>query len=132
MPALLEIIFKFGIVGLIGLILDFSVTWFCKEKLRFNKFLANGLGFCIAVINNYLLNRIWTFTSNNPKITNQFLLFLMVSLTGLLLNTFIIYLLHNKIHLNFYLSKVIAIALVFIWNFTLNSLFTFNCTTCGI
>lgn len=117
---------KFGAVGLLGMSIDFFFTWLCKEKLKINKFIANAIGFSMAVINNYILNRIWTFSSKNPQIFEQFLYFLGISSIGLALNSSFLYLFHNKFKLNFYFSKLLAIAIVFLWNFSANLLFTFN------
>ncbi len=39
---------KFGIVGLSGTAIDFLFTWICKEKLKWNKFISNSIGFSIA------------------------------------------------------------------------------------
>jgi putative flippase GtrA len=44
---------------------------------------------------------------------------------GLGINNLVIYLLHGKLKLNFWLSKVAAIGIVTIWNFTMNYFFTF-------
>lgn len=46
-------IVKFGLVGFSGLLIDFGTTYFFKEKLNSNKYLANAFGFCIAVISNF-------------------------------------------------------------------------------
>lgn len=119
-------VFRFGVVGVIGIFIDFSITWLLKEKLRINKFLANATGFSIAVFSNYMLNRVWTFENSNPDISTQFLVFGIVSLVGLVLNTSIIYILNKKKGLNFYLGKILAIAIVFIWNFFANSFITFH------
>ncbi len=117
---------KFGAVGLLGMGIDFLVTFLCKEKLRINKFVANGLGFSLAVVNNYALNRIWTFSSRNSQLVQQFFTFLLISCVGLALNTALVYFFHQKLRMNFYLSKVFAIGIVFLWNFTANLLITFN------
>ena len=61
-------IFKFGIVGLSGMAIDFFITWLCKEKLSLNKYIANSLGFSVAVVNNFFLNYYWTFQKNNSNI----------------------------------------------------------------
>ena len=116
---------KFGVVGFVGLLLDFGVTYLVKEKLRWNKYLANSLGFAIAATSNYLLNRAWTFKSADPAIAVQFSKFLLIAVIGLLLNTLILFLLTDKGRFNFYLAKFCAIALVFVWNFSLNYLYTF-------
>lgn len=117
---------RFGLVGALGLMIDFLVTWLCKEKLRLNKFIANAIGFTLAVVHNYLLNRIWTFQSDSPDILKEFLWFLVISITGLGMNTAILYVLNEKLGLSFYVSKLGAIGMVFIWNFVANSLLTFQ------
>ena len=123
-----ELIFKFlrfGLVGATGVAVDFTVTYFFKEKVRINKFLANSLGFSFAATSNYFLNRIWTFQSQQPDILNQFGKFFVISLLGLVLSNFLIWFLHSKRKFNFYLVKLISIGIVMIWNFALNYLYTF-------
>ncbi|MCC9136832.1 GtrA family protein [Pontibacter silvestris] len=117
---------KFGLVGVTGTVLDFGITYLAKEKLKWNKYLANSCGFIIAVSNNYYLNRIWTFNNTDPNIGWQFSKFMTVALIGLLLNNLIIYLLTERMKLNFYFAKLSATFIVFIWNFFLNYLFTFS------
>ncbi|MGY3053480.1 putative flippase GtrA [Pedobacter sp. UYEF25] len=120
-------IIKFGLTGFLGMAIDFGATWLFKEKIRINKYIANAIGFSLAVTNNYFINRIWTFESTNPHLGTEFTKFVFVSLVGLGLNTFIIYLFHQrKDGINFYLAKFFAIVIVFIWNFLANWLFTFR------
>lgn len=118
-------ILKFGVVGFSGMIIDFSVTYLFKEKVKIHKYIANALGFTTAAIWNYIFNRIWTFESHNPHIGSEFFRFFMVSLVGLGINTLILWLLVSKIKLNFYVSKLFAIGVVLIWNFSINWLITF-------
>lgn len=117
---------KFGIVGCSGLIIDFAITYFFKEYVGLNRFIANALGFAVAVTNNYFIHRFWTFKNNERRIAQQFLKFLLVSAIGLGLNTLCIYTLQEFGHLSFYAAKFIAIVLVFIWNYTINAQITFK------
>ncbi|MFZ4633395.1 MAG: GtrA family protein [Saprospiraceae bacterium] len=117
---------KFGAVGLSGVFVDFGITWICREQLKLNQYVANSLGFLTAVVSNFILNRIWTFQSADPNVAVQFGKFLGISLIGLALNNGIIYLLHERLGLHFYLSKLIATAIVTIWNFGANVLITFG------
>jgi putative flippase GtrA len=117
---------KFGLVGLGGMVIDFSVTWVCKEKLQLNKYISNSLGFCCAVTNNFLLNRNWAFVATSHPFAAQLVTFAAVSLTGLLINNILLYLLVKYFKANFYLVKLIVIGLVFSWNYFVNFLFTFN------
>ncbi len=118
--------FKFGLVGCLGMMIDFGTTWLCKEKLKWNKYIANCCGFTLAVISNYSINRQWTFTSSNPLWLKEFIIFVVVSLIGLLLNTTFLYFFHQKKEKNFYQAKLLAILMVFIWNFLANNFFTFK------
>ena len=117
---------RFGIVGFSGMIVDFGVTWLCKEKLRWNKYLSNSLGFILAATNNYIWNRLWTFQSESEAVAREYISFVVIAVIGLGLNNLIIYLLHERLHLNFYLSKLIAIGCVTLWNFSMNYVFTFR------
>lgn len=120
-------IVKFGLTGLLGMVIDFGATWFFKEKVKINKYMANAIGFTLAVCNNYLINRIWTFGSNNEAWGIEFSKFIAVSLIGLGLNTAIIYMFHQRKNgVNFYVAKCFAILIVFVWNFLANSFYTFS------
>lgn len=116
---------KFGVVGFSGLFVDFGFTYLCKEVFKIQKYIANAIGFTIAVSSNYVLNRIWTFQSTNPEIAVEYTEFLLISLLGLALNTLILYFVINRFKLNFYLAKVIAIGVVTVWNFFANAFLTF-------
>lgn len=116
---------KFCVVGVIGTIIDFGLTWICKEKLKIPKFIANAIGFVVAATSNYFLNRIWTWASHDPQVGVEYVKFFGVSLIGLGLNTLILYLLHEKLKLNFWISKVFATGVVMVWNFLANHYFTF-------
>lgn len=117
---------KFCIVGFSGMVIDFGTTWLLKEKARVNKYIANSTGFILAATSNYIWNRFWTFHSENPRIANEYFLFILISLAGLGINNLILYLCTEKLKMNFYLSKLIATGFVTIWNFIMNYLITFS------
>jgi putative flippase GtrA len=117
---------KFCIVGFSGMIIDFGTTWVLKEKIKVNKYIANSSGFILATSSNYLLNRFWTFHSGNPRIATEYVSFILISLVGLAINNLIIFLLNDKMKINFYLSKLFAVGVVTIWNFFMNYMITFR------
>ncbi len=119
-------IIKFGIVGLSGMVLDFLITWVCKEKFLMNKYIANSLGFSVAVVSNFFLNYYWTFQKNDNNINIDFIKFILFALIGLGLNNFFLFFFHNKGKIPFYAAKALAIACVFVWNFTSNYFFNFH------
>jgi dolichol-phosphate mannosyltransferase len=80
----------------------------------------------IAIVNNFLWNDAWTFRDlsssqqGNRQRLRRFLKFNLVCLSGVILNVIIVNLLFNLGHVNEYLAKLIAIAIVTFWNFWFN------------
>ncbi|RKS99180.1 GtrA family protein [Flavobacterium sp. 123] len=117
---------KFGMVGFSGLVIDFFITWLFKEKIGLNKYFSNGLGFLFGVVNNYFLNKYFTFHNNDTHLASQFFNFLIISVIGFALNTTLLYLLQKNTKINFYVCKAIVTIMVFFWNFSANALYTFK------
>jgi len=117
---------KFCIIGFSGMAIDFGTTGLLKEKIKLNKYIANSCGFTLAASSNYFWNRVWTFQSQNNHIGTEYFTFFTISLIGLGLNNLIVWILSDKWKLNFYLSKIAAIAMVTFWNFGMNFFITFH------
>jgi putative flippase GtrA len=114
------------LVGTGGTVLDFGITYFFKEKVKINKYLANSIGFTCAATSNYVFNRIWAFNSQSTNVVWQYVIFISISLVGLgILNLFIL-LMHEKLHWNFYFSKVLSLLVVLVWTFLAHYFITFS------
>jgi len=116
---------KFCMVGFSGIFVDFGFTYFFKEVVKLQKYVANAIGFTVAASTNYFLNRVWTFHSQNPHVAQEFSRFFLIALIGLAINSAIIWLMNGKFKVNFYLSKLVATVIVTLWNFMINAYFTF-------
>lgn len=130
---------KFGLVGVVGTIVDFFFY-----KLFINQFLvapATSKGFSaeIAILNNFMLNNFWTFRyrKTNTNFWQKLGIFNLVSLGGLAIGVLIVKLLHSifgdgflvfgnfKIaYNNFYFFATIPPVLI--WNFVVNHLITWR------
>ena len=117
--------FKFGIVGVSGTAVDFGVTYSLKERAKLNKYLANSIGFTVAVSTNYFLNRIFTFESQGDM-TFEYIKFVLIGIIGMGLNNLFIYLFEKRFGLNFYVAKIAATLIVMLWNFGGSLLFAFK------
>ena len=118
-------IIKFCLVGGSGMVLDFALTFLFKEKIKIHRYIASATGFICASASNFALNRYWTFESRNPDMNREFGFFLFFALMGLVINTLFLFYFEKR-NFNFYISKILAIGLTTIWNFTTNYFFTFN------
>ena len=117
---------KFGAVGFSGLIVDYGFTYLFKEIFKVQKYISNSIGFTLAASSNYIFNRIWTFESNNPDIAVEYGEFFLISMIGLGINNFILWIMISRFKMNFYLGKLFAIGVVTLWNFFANYFITFQ------
>jgi putative flippase GtrA len=116
--------FKFILVGFTGMVVDFSITFLLKEKLKVNRYLSSSTGFILAASTNYLFNRLWTFRSNNPAVLMEYSKFIVISLIGLVINNFFLWLFEKKVR--FYYAKFFAILVTSVWNFSANYFLNFT------
>lgn len=117
-------IFKFGFVGGIAFLIDYGVLVFSKEILHFDVLISAALGFTISVIFNYIASVKWVFDVNekNSKGKN-FILFIIFSVIGLVLTELIMHLGSNVLKINYMFVKIIATAIVMVFNFITRKMF---------
>jgi dolichol-phosphate mannosyltransferase len=125
-PRFFKQFIKFAIVGTIGTVVDFSILIFLKEFLGFNLYVANGISFSCAVLNNYTWNSLWTFGDQAKHHAQQLAQFAVVSIIGLALSQGFLYAFHDILGLWYIMAKGLAIVCVLFWNFLANRYWTFR------
>lgn len=117
-------IFKFVIVGGTAFIIDFLFLYFFREFCYFSVLISNTLSFCISVIYNYIASVKWVFDVNKEKSAKkQFIVFIIFSVIGLLLNDLIMWISVEFLSIYYLLAKIIATFIVMIFNFITRKLF---------
>jgi putative flippase GtrA len=123
---------KFGIVGTIGAVVDFSVLSLGIQVFHLAKWLANTFSFSAAVLSNFTWNRLWTYPESRGKpIGPQLMQFLMVNLAGYVINQVIFLSLDRWVFgawgtWGYNISKAIAIGVVLFWNYGINRIWTYK------
>lgn len=122
--------FKFCVVGVSGALLDFSILNLLVIVFFINVYFAALISFLVAATSNFLLNKYWTFCQVRQKIAtrHQYLIYLIVSLAGLLINLLVMALLIEGIDLWYNWAKAMAIIVVGFWNYFMNKFWTFKST----
>ena len=111
-------IFKFGIVGGVATIIDLSVYYLLFNIFKINPLIANIGAFLISVIYNYLASVKWVFDVNNEKSKKRmFFDFIVFSIIGLVLTELIIFIGIKHFNMNPMFIKIIATAIVMVFNF---------------
>ena len=123
MKKLIIQLIKFGIVGVIATVIDLCVLIFLKEIINLDILVASAVAFCVSVIANYILSMMFVFKGNENSKLKEFIVFVALSIGGLLLNQFIMWL-GTEIFTVYYLwIKVFALVFVPIYNFITRKIF---------
>src|SRR5208282_2330536 len=76
---------KFGVVGVIGFLIDTAVVYGLRASLGL--YGAGAVSYVVAATGNWMLNRVWTFRGRGSgKMHHQWALFLVTNLLGFTLN----------------------------------------------
>ena len=73
---------RFALVGAVGFIVNVAVYAVCVHPLGIEYHIAAGIAWFVAVINNFVLNRHWTFDARGDAAHRQAVRFLLVSLVA--------------------------------------------------
>lgn len=145
MKKLLEQILKFGVVGVVCFVIDFVITMVMSTVLReiFSMgtsraaLVAAFFGFVISVIVNYLLSMKYVFVrKEDMDRRKEFIIFVILSAFGLVLNEVIIKVCLDVIYVNWQWlqsfvgptlatagAKIVATAVVMVYNFVTRKIF---------
>ena len=116
---------KFGLVGGSGYLINLSVFAVLAEALGVHHVGAAIGAFCVAVTNNFLLNRHWTFAAGDGHAGFQAMRFFAVSIAALTINLIALEALVSEASLGDLPAQAIAVAIAMPFNFLGNKLWTF-------
>jgi putative flippase GtrA len=124
-PASWVQLLKFGLVGGSGYLINLAVFVLLAGSLNFDPALAAVGAFAVAVTNNFLWNRYWTFGPGEGSVHFQAARFFTVSLASLGLNIAVLELLLAGNVVGELPAQAIAVAVAMPFNFLGNKLWTF-------
>ena len=121
---------RYFFVGGFAFIIDFGLLYILTEYAGLHYLLSATLSFIAGLVVrfgmvsrlglnvNYIISCIWVF--NNSKFRNrivEFLFFAAIGVVGLGFNDLLIWLFTDCIGTHYMFSKIVAAAMVYLWNF---------------
>ena len=109
---------RYFFVGSFAFVVDFGLLYILTEYAGLHYLLSATLSFISGLLVNYIISCIWVFS--NSKFKNrlvEFLFFAAIGVVGLLLNDALIWLFTDCIGTHYMFSKIVAAAIVYLWNF---------------
>lgn len=117
---------RFGAVGGSGYVVNLLVFWLAVHPAGLDHRIGATLAFLVAVTNNFVWNRIWTFAGATPtRVHAQAVRFLVVSVGGFVVNLVVLEALIAA-GLPELAAQAIAVAVAMPVNFVGNRLWTFS------
>lgn len=112
-------IVKFSVVGSLAFIIDYGVLFILSEFFSINYLISCIISFSASVIFNYIASTKWIFVLKNSDKQKrvEFIVFIILSCIGLLINSFIMWFFVEKIKMHYLITKVVATLIVMIYNF---------------
>ena len=114
---------KFGFVGVIAAALDVGVLVLFTEVFGADVLISSGISFCVSVIANYILSMKFVFKSKGQSKLKEFTVFVLLSVGGLCINQFIMWLGTEKFSFYYLAVKLAAMVIVPIYNFITRKVF---------
>ncbi len=118
-------LFKFGLVGCSGYLINLAVFAVLADNLGLHHLVAAVGAFCVAVANNFLWNRHWTFERGDGHAGFQAARFFAVSVAALTINLVVLELLVSGTSMGNLTAQAVAVAAAMPFNFLGNKLWTF-------
>ena len=114
-------------VGGLSFVVDFACLYLLTETIGWHYLASATLAFCAGLITNYLLCLRWVFDFRRMQNRlHEFTVFGTIGLGGLLLNNLLLYTFTGLLGLYYLLSKVLAAAIILLFNFGLRRWMLFS------
>ncbi|MDD6279113.1 MAG: GtrA family protein [Oscillospiraceae bacterium] len=133
-----ELITEFGrcaIVGTLSFIIDSGTLVLFRELVftgatKTNLFISAAMGFITGTICSYILSILFVFksvkSSGNGKSFREFVLFALISLSGLGITELLMYAGVYILDIYYLIVKLVAAVIVLVWNYIGRKLLIFN------
>ncbi len=123
MKKLILQVMKFAVVGVVATVIDFGVLMFLREIMHLDVLLASAISFSVSVVVNYILSVWFVFESRGGNKGKEFLVFVLLSIGGLLINQLIMWVGTHVVSAYYLWAKVFALVLVPVYNFITRKIF---------
>ena len=109
---------RYGVTGTIAFLVDFVSLYVLTEYCSLHYLISAAIAFLLSAVVNYLLSISWVFNrSRKDKPMLVLSVFILIGLIGFGLTELLMWLFTDVVSLHYLLSKIVASALVALWNF---------------
>jgi len=123
---------RFGVVGGVGFVVNLVVYALCVHALGIDYHVAAVVAWVVAVMNNFFLNRHWTFDAGGGRFHFQAVRFVVVSLVAFGFSLLLLTLFVEDVGMAKVPAQALAVAASMPLNFLGNKLWSFRAGVRGV
>ena len=110
-------IFGFLLIGILSSAIDIGLLWYLTGFIGIWYLASAGISYCCGTLVSYSLNKHLTFHDASGNYVTQFVTFAAISVSCLMMNLGIIWLLVGIFAVGYLSAKILATAVAFFWNY---------------
>lgn len=111
--------FRYVFVGGVATVVDWGILYILTEFAHLHHLLSAVVSFVAGLITNFILSKLFVFNANEAKVNKvlEFAGYAIIGVVGLGITELIMFVVTDKIHIHYMLSKIIATVIVLVWNY---------------
>ena len=119
--------FRYAFVGAIASVVDWAVLWLL-ETVGLHYLIAAVISFFAGLATNFFLSKLLVFNGQKARMNSigEFISYAVIGAIGLGMTLGIMYVFTEWLHLHYMLSKIIATAIVLVWNYLARKIFVYG------
>lgn len=124
MKQLIAQFMKFGVVGAVAFVIDYGLLALLTEVFGVNYLASATVSFTASVVFNYVASMRYVFThKEGMSRRREFVIFVVLSVVGLGINNACMWAGVELFGIHYLLTKIVATAIVMVWNFVTRKIF---------
>ena len=117
---------KFGITGFANTLINFLVFTLLSVVLNLNMYFSEIFAYSCGMLNSYIVNRSWTFTTSEKFWSKQLIKFVITNLAVMLLSLLLLNIFTEQLLMSKLVAKIFATIITTVVNFIISKIWVYK------
>ena len=118
--------FKFAITGVANTLINFLIFTLLSVVLNLNIYFSEITAYSCGMLNSYIVNRTWTFSTKEKFLSPQLIKFIVTNIAVMLLSLLLLNIFTEHLMLSKIVAKIFATVITTVVNFLISKLWVYK------